>query len=222
MLNIAPRSTIVARFEMSEVLSLSWTDLVSLIMGWDVAGDQSSTCPGGRELISGKVYYDQWFTWHLGFCYLLHTYVQNNKTTPSNKSDPPDCPTWQPTGSFPRVASNCALSSELWAPLRMLSAGAIGRWNFLLLRIWKWGKLIWNEICISTLAGKLLPTISTLDLDSSIIFESTVNLENPGIFTSVIFVIMPKFWHIFKIYIIFSCKLTDLSWKTLGRSEYFQ
>ena len=59
MLNIAPRSTIVARFEMSEVLSLSWTDLVSLIMGWDVAGDQSSNCPGGRELISGKVYYDQ-------------------------------------------------------------------------------------------------------------------------------------------------------------------
>ena len=44
---------------MSEVLSLSWTDLVSLIMGWDVAGDQSSTCPGGRELIPGKVYYDQ-------------------------------------------------------------------------------------------------------------------------------------------------------------------
>ena len=40
--------------------------------------------------------------------YFIHMY----KTTPSNKSDPPDRPTWQPTGSFPRVASNCALSCE--------------------------------------------------------------------------------------------------------------
>ena len=44
----------------------------------------------------------------LGFCYyFVHMY----KTTPSDKADPADCPTCQPTGSFPRVASNCALST---------------------------------------------------------------------------------------------------------------
>ena len=63
----------------------------------------------------------------------------------------------------PQEASQGLPVIALWAALRMLSAGAIGQWNFLLLRIWKWGKLIWNEICISTLAGKLLPTISSLD-----------------------------------------------------------
>ena len=42
---------------MSEVLKVSRTDLV--IMGWDVAGDQSSNCPGGRELIPDKVFYYQ-------------------------------------------------------------------------------------------------------------------------------------------------------------------
>lgn len=159
MLNIAPRSTIVARFEMSEVLKPSRTDLVRVIMGYGMSlGIRVQTVQEGESWY--QVYYDQWFTRHLpiGLCYLLHMY----KTTPSNKA--PDLLTVQLANPQEASQGLPVIALWAWAPLRMLFAGAIGQWNFLLLRIWKWGKLIWNEICISTLAGKLLlPTISSLD-----------------------------------------------------------
>ena len=50
---------------------------------------------------------------------------------------------------YPQEASQGLPVTAPQHPLRMLSAGAIRQWNFLLLRIWKWGKLIWSEVCIS-------------------------------------------------------------------------
>ena len=211
MLNIAPSVPDCGQVWDVRVLRLSWAVIVSMGSMGCREGSEFKVSRRERELISGQGCHYQWFTRHLRWVLFLATYVFTevppliNLTLLTVQVD------------YPQEASQGLPVIAPQHPLRMLSAGAIGQWNFLLLRIWKWGKLIWNEVCISTLlVGKLL---SYLEHAPSIIFESTDNSENPVIFTRVIFVIMPKFWHILKISIIFSCKLTDLSWENVGQRQ---
>ncbi len=212
MLNIAPSVPDCGQVWDVRVLRLSWAVIVTRVWGvWGVARDQSSKCPGERERADTRPGLSLSMIHETSSLGSVSCYICLYRSTPSDKSDPSNCP------SYPQEASQGLPVIAPQHPLRMLSAGAIGQWNFLLLRIWKWGKLIWNEVCISTLlVGKLL---SYLEHAPSIIFESTDNSENPVIFTRVIFVIMPKFWHILKISIIFSCKLTDLSWENVGQRQ---
>ena len=96
-----------------------------------------------RELIPGQGCHYQWFTRHLRWVLFLATYVLTelppliNLTLLTVRAD------------YPQEASQGLPVIAPQHPLRMLSAGAIRQWNFLLLRIWKWGKLIWSEVCIS-------------------------------------------------------------------------
>ena len=139
-----PRSPIVARFEMSECWD--WAELWLWVWGvWGVARGQSSKCPGERERADTRPGLSLSMIHETSSLGSVSCYICLNRTIPPLIN----LTLLTVRADYPQEASQGLPVIAPQHPLRMLSAGAIRQWNFLLLRIWKWGKLIWSEVCIS-------------------------------------------------------------------------